>query len=147
MTVVAWDGKTLAADRQMTDGCGMRRPVTKIVVLREPEPLLVAMTGKQSVALELLAWLKAGAVPAEFPASAKDDDATLIAIDRDGVVRNWTCGPFPAVLEVERCAWGSGRDYAEAAMYLGHDARRAVEVACVFQSDCGNGITALTLEL
>jgi hypothetical protein len=43
-------------------------------------------------------------------------------------------------------AFGSGRDYAEAAMFLGCDAKRAVEVACQFQTDCGNGIDTLRLK-
>lgn len=48
-------------------------------------------------------------------------------------------------IEEPRCCWGSGRDFAEAVLHLGHDARKAVEVACHFQTDCGNGIDSLDL--
>jgi ATP-dependent protease HslVU (ClpYQ) peptidase subunit len=43
-------------------------------------------------------------------------------------------------------AFGAGRDYAMAAMHLGCDAHRAVEVACVFDTGCGMGIDTLELD-
>ncbi len=54
--------------------------------------------------------------------------------------------PYPEWNQDRFDAIGSGRDYALAAMYLGHDARRAVEVASALDNGCGNGIDVLTLE-
>lgn len=53
--------------------------------------------------------------------------------------------PYPARVEDKFTATGCGRDYALAAMFLGHDARAAVEVACALDAHCGNGIDTLEL--
>ncbi len=53
---------------------------------------------------------------------------------------------YPELHEDKFNALGAGRDYALAAMYLGFDASRAVEVACALDVNCGNGIDVLTLE-
>lgn len=142
MTVIAWDGTTLAADKQMTGGGGIKRTVRKIY---RHGGMLIGITGNVDVALEMLEWFKAAAKPADFPAKARDDVSTLVVISRDGV-RSYNGSPYALMLEDKKVAFGSGRDFAETAMFLGCDARRAVEVTCHFQSDCGNGIDTLTLE-
>lgn len=139
MTVIAWDGKTLAADKMATDGGGIKRTVTKII--RHGDAML-AFTGSFDVGAELRAWWISGADPEHFPQKAREDLATLIVIRRDSVC-TYIAGPVPMIHEVERCAFGSGRDFAEAAMFLGQDAAEAVRVASHFQSDCGNGVDVL----
>lgn len=69
MTCIAWAGHTLAADRRVTDGRGKTSSTTKI--FRAPGGLLMGGTGDASVVAELKAWYLAGAVPAEFPNSAR----------------------------------------------------------------------------
>ena len=142
MTVIAWDGKWLAADKRATDGAGIARTVTKI---QRFDGALIGITGNWDVATELRAWWKAGAEPRDFPAKARDGNAKLIIIREDSVVI-YNEGPYPMPIEQEKCAFGSGRDYAEAAMYLGHTAAEGVRVASHFQTDCGNGIDILSLE-
>lgn len=141
MTVIAFDGKTLAADKRAITGGGIVRTVTKI---ERFGAFLLAITGGIDVGFELREWFKAGAKPDQFPEAAREDKSVLIAI-RKGMVMTYASGPYPMVIEAEKCAFGSGRDYAEAAMYLGKSAIEAVKVACVFQSDCGNGIDMLEL--
>lgn len=141
MTVIAWDGSALAADKRAISGGGIARACTKI---ERHGSSLLGITGDWDTGAEMREWFKAGALPASFPAKAREDKATLIVIDQLGI-RTWVSGPYPMRIEAQRCAWGSGRDFAEAVMHLGHDARRAVEVACVFQTDCGNGVDVLTL--
>lgn len=142
MTVIAWDGHTLAADKRAVSGGGIARTVTKI---QRHGDSLIGMTGCWDTAVEMREWFKAGADPDKFPASARLDKSTLIVIDQTGI-KTWGIGPYPFVIEQRKCAWGTGRDYAEAAMYLGRDAGSAVEVAIVFQTDCGNGCDFLRLE-
>lgn len=144
MTVIAWDGFTLAADKRMTQGGGISRPLTKII--RAPGGALIGITGGLDVALEMRHWYLAGAEPSAFPAKAREDVSTLIVVLPSKEIWTWASGPFGARIEAERAAFGSGRDYAEAAMYLGRSAKEAVEVACVFQSDCGNGVDVLELQ-
>jgi ATP-dependent protease HslVU (ClpYQ) peptidase subunit len=45
--------------------------------------------------------------------------------------------------EDKKTATGSGRDYALAAMHCGKTAREAVEIACLFETGCGNGVDEL----
>lgn len=142
MTVIAWDGETLAADRRATSGGGIARTVTKI---QKHGDVLLGVTGNWDVAIEMREWFKAGAAPADFPAKAREGDATLIVIRRDGI-ESFATGPYSMPIEEEKAAWGSGRDYAEATMYLGGSAVQGVQVASHFQTDCGNGFDTLTLD-
>lgn len=142
MTVIAWDGKTLAADKRGTVA-GMGYTVTKIH--RVPDGL-VAFSGGGSHAAELLQWFRTGRDPATYPRREDDDGAGSILVDLSGRVFMYpAANPFAELIESPFFARGSGRDYAMAAMYLGCDARRAVEVACEFDIGCGNGVDALTL--
>lgn len=148
MTVIAWDGATLAADCMAVVGGGIKRKVSKIGYLSKGAcGQIYAMTGNWDVAAEILGWLNAGGSedkPEGFPASARDGNATVIVFAPPSVFA-YQSGPYPLRLDGESpCAFGSGRDYAEAVMYLGGDAKEAVEVACHFQVDCGMGVEALT---
>jgi hypothetical protein len=144
MTVIAWDGKTLAADRRCTTSWGAHDSVTKIWRVND---CLVAISGKPAIGLRMLHWWQTSADPEKFPsAAAVDDGATLIVICMDGRVLEYTTGPIPAVNESERPAWGSGRDFARAAMHSGQTAEQSVSLACELCVFCGNGIDTLTLE-
>lgn len=131
----------LAADKRAVSGGGIARTVTKIA--RHGDALL-CITGDWDTGAEMREWFRAGALPADFPPKAREDKCTLIVIDSGGI-RSFATGPYPLLIEAKRCAWGSGRDFAEAAMYLGKSAADAVAVACVFQTDCGNGVDVLEL--
>lgn len=142
MTCIAWDGKTLSADRASTN-CGYRRTVTKIFCVPGG---LVGFAGDEGIAMEMLEWFRAGRDPLTFPKSQQcDDPAGVIFISNDGVSLSYSKTPYPATHIDKFDAIGSGRDYALAAMYLGHDSRRAVEVACALDNGCGNGIDTLPL--
>lgn len=142
MTIIAWDGKTLAADKAATN-CGYLRTVTKIY--RVPSGL-VGFAGDGSRAFALLQWFRDGCDPAKYPAFQASDDAVgCLHIGLDGRASGYSHTPFPEFHEDRFDAIGSGRDYALAAMYLGHSAERAVEVAVALDNGCGNGIDTLEL--
>jgi ATP-dependent protease HslVU (ClpYQ) peptidase subunit len=143
MTCIAWDGKTLAADKRATGG-GMASTVTKIHRLPDG---LVAFSGGGAHASELLNWFFGSRNPDTFPRRDDEDGAGTLMITADRKVFMYASNnPFPERVEDPFFARGSGRDYAMAAMHLGCDARRAVEVACAFDVYCGNGIDAMELE-
>lgn len=148
MTVIAWDGKTLAADKQSTN-VGYGSTVTKIF---RSHDVLVGLAGSAGHAMELLRWWESGAKPDAWPETRDKADTsnigTLVVVDGPRRVLTYAGngGPYPELCESEFFACGCGRDYALATMYLGHDARRAVEVACALDVFCGMGIDTLTLE-
>lgn len=143
MTVIAWDGKTLAADKRGTVA-GMAYAVTKIHRLPDG---LVAFSGGGAHAAELLNWFFGARNPAAYPRCDDEGGAGALHINQDGRIFMYSAAnPFPERIEEAFFARGAGRDYAMAAMHLGCDARRAVEVACVFDTGCGSGIDTLVLE-
>jgi hypothetical protein len=145
VTVIAWDGKTLAADRYSEQGY-VRGERTKIRRLADGR--LVGAAGRTSISLEVIAWLENGGLPSDYPASARGDDAAVIVVNTDGKAVIYDCGPVPLHIEGRKyVAIGSGAEAAMAAMYLGCDAVRACHVAGAVVVRCGgNGFDTLTLE-
>lgn len=137
MSVIAWDGKVVAADRQATGG-EMRRATKKIRRIGTGE--ILACTGDEAGGLEMMRWYEDGADRAKWPAAQNTDRWTrLIVIDRRGArVYEQACEPI--IIRKPFMAWGSGRDFAMGAMAVGADARRAVQVANRFNCYCGMGI-------
>ena len=151
MTVIAWDGHKLAADKRATTEDGLIRTVTKIteVVWRHGDGnevcFLVGVAGDGGVGMELLSWFQDGADPEAFPMKADEGNATLVAISQEFGVQTWVSSPVPIYFEDDQLAWGTGRDFAIAAMNLGMDAIAAVDFACQHNAFCGGGIDVLTL--
>jgi ATP-dependent protease HslVU (ClpYQ) peptidase subunit len=144
MSVIAWDGHVLAADKQATNN-GLKRTTTKIHRVGE---CLVAFTGDASQGMLMVEWLRGGCVPDEFPASQRDKDdwAPVAVIRPDRTIATYERTPVPVVIEDRIYAAGCGRDYAMAVMHLGLGAVKAVEVACALDAYCGNGMDTLSLE-
>lgn len=144
MTVIVWDGKTLAADKQSTCA-GVRTTVTKIFRVRAG---LVGFMGNEGHARALLHWFRGDMLAEDYPSKPADAEccAEAILITPSGEIRAFPVGPHYAVIEDKYAAWGSGRDFAIAALHLGFDARRAAEVACALDIYCGVGIDELPLE-
>lgn len=141
MTVVCFDGKTMAADRQGEFYCTK----TSRKKIRRVGDLLVGGSGEARASEALIQWLANGADVDNFPRFAEGDKADVLVASKDGL-RLFQSSPYPMVLENKFFAIGSGCDAAMAAMHLGLDARRAVEVACVVCTGCGGGIDAIDLE-
>lgn len=143
MTVVAWDGKTLAADK-MGDAGGLKRTTTKI---RRFDGGLFGSAGSASRGAEILAWIEAGADPEKVPSFqlSPEDYQSVMVVRNDGTAWIYGCSAHPFQMEDPFHAIGSGRDFAIAAMFMGAGARMSVEVACQFESGCGMGIDTLEL--
>lgn len=143
MTCIAWDGKTLAADK-LADLSGLRRTVTKIQ--RTPDGSLIGMSGAFGPGQEVLAWVAAGADPDRVPPIQLTDNwVGVLRITYEGIILTYERGPRPFIIEDEKHAIGSGRDFALAAMHYGATAEDAVGVAILFETGCGGGIDALSL--
>lgn len=144
MSIIVWDGKMLAADKRATNN-GHAATTSKIFRI---DGMLIGFSGDACFGLAMLAWLKEGADPKQFPESQKssDDYAGVVRIERSGLILKYERSPFPMPIHDRAFAMGSGRDYALAALHLGKGAREAVEVACALDIYCGNGIDTLEFE-
>ncbi|MES2148609.1 MAG: hypothetical protein V4508_02340 [Pseudomonadota bacterium] len=143
MTVIAWDGKTLAADKRATS---VGNPATTTKIFRLKNGCLVGMCGDADAGRVLIDWFEVGAHPSTFPDNRDSDNrcrVVLLIITPDRKVHQLQRTHRLVTFEDKFTAIGSGRDYALAAMHLGFDALKAVEVACALDVDCGNGIDLL----
>ena len=142
MTVVAWDGKTLAADRLVCAG-NMRATTTKVV--RHGEEL-IGFCGSLPIAAELRNWYLAGADPDMFPSNADGDESSeLIVVKRDGQLHVYAGSYMPFEIEDDVCAFGAGGEAAMGALLFGATAEEAVAIASKVNITCGNGIDVLHL--
>jgi hypothetical protein len=144
VSVIAWDGERLAADKRAQMGT-LIRTVTKVFHLGDA---LAAYAGDSDGGEEMLAWFKDGHKAADFPVWQRDKDswAGLLIVWKDGTIWKYERTPHPVKFPPQPFAIGSGRDFALAAMHCGKTAPEAVEVACAFDSGCGNGVDVLTHE-
>jgi ATP-dependent protease HslVU (ClpYQ) peptidase subunit len=139
MTVIAWDGKTLAADKRMTYGSS---PITVTKIHRVPQGI-VGIHGGASHGMAIVLWLRQGATRSKFPkVDDADHSAGVLLITKSGKAYSLEGHTSPVFKRIEdaRVACGSGADFARTAMSLGMDARAAVGIACQFDIYCGNGI-------
>lgn len=143
MTVIAWDGRTLAADKQSVSS-GLCSLVTKVHRIRNH---LVGGSGEAPHVREHIEWFRRGADPSDFPTKIRDEKCPsfLLVITPDRKVLAYEDGPYPVEIESQHYAIGSGRDFAMAAMHLGFDAVRAVEVASALSNGCGGGVDVLEI--
>lgn len=142
MTVVAWDGTTLAADRRTTCG-GLIRETTKIWRIGK---LLVGGAGELGTVCSLRDWVAGGCDPERAPKYDAEPDAELLVIHPDGATYRYYAGVTPFRCESRAKAIGSGAPYAVTAMHLGRSAEEAVHIASELHNGCGNGVDTLRIE-
>lgn len=141
MTTIAWDGTTLAADRQSTWG-GTPIPTRKVFKLQAPDGSFILYGGSgNSIQLgSFHRWLtgEAGVMPSIA-------DAQFMMIDQRH--RVWIAHNSMDWhhIYVKRWAMGSGADYALGAMGHGATAREAIRIAARLDTGTGLGIDCVTL--
>jgi hypothetical protein len=142
MTIIVWDGTTLAADR-MASRNGHASTVDK---MWRHKGELIAHSGTYFQGELMRRWYMAGADVDTFPyCRDKNYETDMIVVGKDGLVRLYNDGPMAAPLYDRQFAMGSGRDYAYGAMAMGADAVVAANVACSHETGCGMGVMAMKL--
>lgn len=141
MTTVAWDGKTLAADRQSTAG-GTPYQTTKVFEAFGPDGRrwLYACSGISSECQEFTRRINAGQPMPEFK------ELAVLAVDDQGHVWQAVENLMWERKEIKRWAMGSGADYALGAMAAGATAFRAVQIASELDVNTGLGVDLIDLE-
>jgi ATP-dependent protease HslVU (ClpYQ) peptidase subunit len=140
MTVIAWDGEALAADSRITGGF-IKDDTQKIFKIGKR---YIGIAGTYSAALLAIQWMKDKTKERPRFETAKDNDFEALEI-REGrayyydenLVEMQVSSPY---------AIGSGCQYAMCAMWLGHDAKRAVEAAKQFDESCGGKIKVIKIK-
>lgn len=142
MTTIAWDGVSLAADKQM----GGRYTAGKIFPLGGG--CYLAGAGIYDQIVEVATWVVQGADEDKKPKFEHAEDASdILIVDAEGKAY-WLTWPFLRRVELTEkfVAVGSGAEYAIGAMAMGASARRAVQIATRFDPYTGKGMTVVKVK-
>ena len=147
MTVVAWDGKTLSADRQWTSSSDGSFRIEK-KLHKMPRGECASFTGTDVDHIkELLAWYANGADKSDFPHQKyREDWGCLVVATPDRGLISFINSYRPTILGFEKHAIGCGQNFALGAMEMGANSRKAVQVACKLSMLCGGGVDTFKLK-
>lgn len=136
MTVIAWDGRSLAGDR-MRQHDGTPTPCRKVFWT----PYGVFGCAGSGFDVEAYRRWAQGLVP------RPDRLENLLVLFVDTSRRAWVMTEQLVWVPVDMPRWaiGSGADYALGAMEAGADAMRAVEIASKLDAGCGMGVDVVRL--
>jgi len=140
MTVLAWDGRILACDRQTTVG-EMKVETQKLVLLPELRTAM-ACAGDAGRCRGFAHWVANGRNADDFP-SWQTDIATAVDVLMvvDGVPYIYNMAPFAIAVLSQFLALGSGSDIAVGAMAMGANAVEAVQITNRISPHCGMGVS------
>jgi hypothetical protein len=144
MTVIAWDGRSLAADTLCTFG-DYRGPMPAKKIIRRGQ-FAYGITGFSGWFEAWIKWHESGADPANIPASgvAPGDSGNFLVFDGG---KAFICSAkVPYLQEIGAPdAWGCGADFAIGAMHAGADAKEAVEITIACTPRCGGAVDVIEL--
>ena len=149
MSVIAFDGVTMAADKQMTNGNGIVQ-VTKVLLhvhkyTSEEKRYLIGVTGCAGDLDTFYQWWLTGHgndIP--YPHNFRFNGSAALVATKDYLYL-YEAADRPEKLETRQHAIGSGRDFARTAMLLGKTASEAVGIASHFDAFCGMGVDMISL--
>jgi len=135
MTVIVWDGSTLATDKAATDGAAQWETTKAWRWNNE----ILSGAGPLQTILTMREWYKDR--PGNlFPSVQQGPDwCHFVVVTRNGLLR-YEQGWIPIDHGWDQCAFGEGRDFAYGAMAMGATAAQAVEAANKYSVHCGLGV-------
>lgn len=141
MTTIAWDGKMIAVDSQVTEPTTGRR-CSDIDKLHHVSDHIIAGAGCPFRIQQFLDWFEEQGesferLPNPF-ADEKVDDFTAIVVDRQGKCWEYTSLLSPIEIK-DKEAWGSGAGIAQGLMAAGKTAKQAIEIMCKQRLDVFTG--------
>lgn len=144
MSIVVWDGTTMAADQQWEVN-GVREKGDKLRVGVGADTC-VAFVGDVAAGHLLMEWYREGRDPAQWPAcqATPENSAVLIVWPEFERPRTWYREPIPITVHGPFAAWGDAREIALGAMAHGATAVEAVEICIQLHISCGFGVTQWT---
>lgn len=135
MTVIAWDGKTLAADRQVSDDHDFDSYTTKISTSKDGS-VAGALCGSFTELSKFETWVRGGARGRYEFASGNNSEALLV--HSNGNIELVTSNGRRKIEGVKFYAMGGGRAYALGALEMGATAAEAVRVAMKYICSTGD---------
>jgi hypothetical protein len=153
MSVIAFDGKIIAADKRAVID-QTPHTTTKLTCARVRSSLtdilsasvVCGWTGDYESGLAVKRWLETENEP--WPACQSGDAWTrFVVLTTDGRIGYFERLPEIQLRDIEAdrfVAFGSGRDFALGAMRGGASAIEAVHIASEYDIYCGNGVDAYT---
>lgn len=143
MTVIAWDGKTLAADKMLSNAT-YKYKINKLFRLNDGS--IGGWAGYPHQALKVIGWLNSDRNPEKYPDQTDEErSAVVMIITKKKKVYLFNDMMAPCAIEEKQIAIGSGDAYAKTAMFMGYDAESAVFVASKLCPSCGSGIDTMVL--
>lgn len=147
MTVIATDGRTIAADSQTTFGSERGLRSTEKIVVDGDARRIYAACGV-SILPVLVQWHKDGADPGKMPVLGGAENWSLLVLDRyEGQLRMvlyWKDAPYPQIIDPP-FGFGSGGEFATGAMDAGASPQEAVAIAIRRSTSCGGAIQVVDI--
>jgi hypothetical protein len=142
MTVLAWDGRTLAADTAVSDGDGGPKTRFGRKLRRTADGRLIGGCGDVGPMIELMDWLETG-TDDDMPKIKGSAECLVILPNR--TVALYETNGIPIDVDEPVAAIGSGGALALGALMAGASAVRACEIAIERDPHCGFDVAFLTL--
>jgi hypothetical protein len=112
--------------------------------IRVRDGAIYAVSGAACVRDALIIWHKKGADPKEIPKLEDGYGWTMLVIDAKGAFLLTSSAPYKDPVDLP-FALGSGGDYALGAIAAGADARRAIEIAAIYDRSTGGEIQVVNI--
>jgi len=140
LTIIAWDGKSLAADRLQTMGDTL---ATARKIWQQEGGGAVAISGDLTHGLLMKRWYcTPGCTEPPWPKPVEGTGHTIMVVADGAGCRYFESGEHHIAIDVidKIAAWGVGREVALGAMEMGATAKQAVEIASKWCAGCGRGV-------
>lgn len=131
MTVIAWDGYVLGADRRLS-----MHNIEADKVFKLSDGTYFACAGDYMECQKVRKWLESK-LPVEKRGTI--NDVSVLHINKDGTCEAWhACMAGPGQPNIQPpYALGSGREYAMGALGHGATVREAIEITVRYCNSCG----------
>ena len=139
MSVLVWDGISLAADRALNDG----HVVVVSDKIWEYKQSIIAGVGIINDIMMMKSWVMDGCNKHQFP-KVTATSCFVVVKPGTGLIR-YTVSPFAIAHGFNKCAFGTGRDFAYGALACGATAEEAVRAASIYDLHSGKGATSFRL--
>lgn len=141
MTTVVFGKHAVATDSRRCRGTEIVDDATRKVCVVD-DRYIIALSGTYSYLEPATQWFRCGANPDTAPKATSDTGWFLYVYDGKKLVRYAWDLPYGEEMPLP-LSFGSGDNYARAAMMAGADERRAVEIACQLDVYSGGPIEVI----